>query len=353
MLATSQVELPASRRRRFQRGFTGLVALVGLAGVAFVAGKQLGRADVGPPAYGASLPEFGEVALDGQPIESREWFGGRFGLLLYAHEEPDPSLVRYLEVLLERYGSRDPGLRVVLAVGGTHLDRRAAEAVAVHATYPVLYDDGGKLRRTFGLGRHDDHTFVVAGDHRLLFSAGGLAGREELRQHVEKYLLGEIHYGASPVTFLGPDATLPEYEVANVGLSGREGVATAYSPLAGTVVLAVPASVCSACDVAALYDRMAAFYRGACGGESAVRCPVDVLVTAGFPGLDLSRALAERGVERVPVYQAVGSLSGLEDEYFPRPRQGAGDALVLRLGAARRVLKVLPLADALELADAS
>lgn len=323
---------------------TRLALVVVLVNVAFLAWRFLS----GPPtvpAYGDRMPPWNGAAVDGTSAGS-EFFGGRFGVLLYTHGMPDARLVRYLQVLLDRYWDHGVGLRAALVLAPEHVNMAMAEQLGRDVEFPVVYDSEGDVRRALGLEPHTEHTFLVAPSDRLAFSSPGLLSRDELRQHVEKHLLGEIHYAASPLSLLGPGALLPEYEVVDVR-SGTGGEAVPYSPAPGAAVVAFAAALCSACGPDEAYDQVAALHRGQCQ-TSETECPVELLVTAGFPTSDLLAALEARGLASLRAYQATSSLEGLEDEYFTKRRLDAPEALVLTMGRDRRVLAVSTLGRAAE-----
>lgn len=319
---------------------TGLALVVVVATILFVAQRLRSSPPVSPvpPSYGKSMSQWHAISVTGQSFASEQVLDGHFGVLLYAHRAPSDPLVRYLQVLQDRYHDFEVGLRAVLVLGTKHMDRAEAEDIARGVKYPVIYDSGGQLRRDFGLSPHMDHGFLVGNDGRVVLSAGELLGRHELRQHVEKHLLGAIQYAASPVSLLGPEAKLPAYEVLEVSETGDRG-RQRYTPSPGTTVVVLPAALCAACSPMGLYERLADLYGEECRGV-ADDCRVELLVTAGYPMDELRSHLHDRGAERLRVFQAVGTLAGLEDDYFTRRRQSKPDALVLLVGLDRRVVEV-------------
>jgi len=114
-----------------------------------------------------------------------------------------------------------------------------------------------------------------------------------------------------------------------------------YRPSSGSTVVVLPASVCATCNNADLFDRIVAL-RGALCSESSQSCPMELLVTAGYPATEVLWQLNLRGVRDVPVFQATDTLRGLEDDYFTK-RQGPADALVLTMGDDSRVESISPL----------
>ena len=237
------------------------------------------------------------------------------------------------------------GLRIVLVLAPEHMARAVAEELAREVDFLVIHDSKGDLGRALGLEPHTAHGFLVDPGERLALSSRGLPRRDELRQHVEKHLLGEIQYAASPVSLLGPGALLPEYEVVGVG-EGSGSEVVSYAPASGAVVVAFAAALCSACGPDEAYDQLALLYRSKC--QSSAECPVELLVTAGFPTANLLSSLQARGVERLPIYRAKGTLAGLEDEYFTKRRSDAAEALVLTMGEGGKVLAVSSLTRAVE-----
>ena len=316
-------------------------------GVAFLFSRLL--PDVPVPVYGEAMPQWRAVDLDGRDLVGSELLGGHLGLLLYADRLPSLTLVRYLEVLLERYRDHGAGFRVVVAVAPEHTDPIQARATADGVSFGLIHDSGGALRRSLRLQAHADHSFLVGPDGRLLLSTSGLVSREELRQHVEKHLLGRIEYAASPVTLLGPDARLPAYEVYEVvdAAGGDATVPAAYAPSSDTTVVALTAALCEQCDPSGLYKQLSKFLARRCGGGSE-QCRVELLVTAGFPASELLSSVRLNSVKGLRVFQATGTLVGLEDDYFTNRRAENPDNLVLRVGADRTVLAVSNLEDDVE-----
>lgn len=301
----------------------------------------------GTPAYGEVLPQWSAQAGSAPNTADHELFTGHFGLLLYADRVPSTPLIRYLQVLLDRYGDHGPGLRVALALAPEHVKREAVGETVRDVAYAVIHDSGGELRRALRLRPHDEHTFLVEPDGRLVLSAAGLADRDELRQHVEKNLLGEIQYRASPVSLLGPEARLPAYDVLEATGSGK-AVVQSYSPPSGTTVVVLPAELCASCGTGDLDDRIDALYRRRCESASADDCRFELLVTAGYPIDDLLSSPQFEALEGLRAFQATGSLAGLEDDYFTKRRRGRADALVLYMGPHRRVAAVSTLAEETE-----
>ena len=324
---------------------TRLALAVVLVNVSYLAWRLSPSPRPAVPAYGDPMPPWNGTAAGDVGAVGREFFRGHFGVLLYAHLPPDARLVRYLQVLLDRYRDYGVGLRIVLVLAPEHMGQAVAEELAREVDFLVIRDSKGDLGRALGLQPHTAHGFLVDPGERLAFSSRGLPSRDELRQHVEKHLLGEIQYAASPVSLLGPGALLPEYEVVEVGEgSGRE--VFSYAPASGTVVVVFAAALCSACGPDETYDQLALLYRNKC--RSSAECPVELLVTAGFPTAKLLSSLQARGVERLPIYRAKGTLAGLEDEYFTKRRSDAAEALVLTMGGGGKVLAVSSLERAAE-----
>ena len=314
-----------------------------VANIAFVV-YHLSSAAPTVPAFGDTMPSWSAVSLRGESIESHEFFAGHFGLLLYAEGVPSRPIVRYLEVLLDRYHDHEAGLRVVLALGPAHLERSTAEQIALGVTYPIIYDSNSELSGALRIAPHTDHSLLIGTDGRLVLSVYGLPKRNELRQHVEKHLLGEIHYAASPVSLLGPEAKLPPYEVLEVNAGTQSRLVRRYAPLPGTQVVVLPALVCAICDPAALHGRIVALHEELCSPKTQ-DCLFEILVTAGYPTSDLIWQIAIRGLGEVPIYQATGSLSGLEDEYFVQNRGELGTVAVLHMGVNQRVISISKLRE--------
>ncbi len=317
---------------------TRLAAVVVLVNVVYLAWRFSPSPLPVVPAYDDPMPPWNGTATGDVGAVDSEFFRGHFGVLLYAHGEPDARLVRYLQILLDRYRDHGAGLRVALILAPEHLGRAVAEDLGRDVEFPVVYDSEGDLRRALGLAQHTEHSFLVEPSERLAFSSQGLLTRDELRQHVEKHLLGEIQYSASPLALLGPGALLPEYKVVNVR-DGAGSEAVTYSPAAGATVVAFAAALCAACGPDEAYDEVAALYRSKCQASEA-ECPVELLVTAGFPTSDLLSALQARGLERLRAYRATSVLAGLEDEYFTKRQSDIPEALVLTMGHDRRALAV-------------
>ncbi len=240
-----------------------------------------------PPVFAEQMPEWSAATLDSGRLQMSEFYAGHYGVLLYAEREVDSQTARYLQVLLDRYREYGPGLRIALAIGPDHADEAALHAVARPAGYPVIHDAAGLLRRTLGLRPHSNHSFLLAPDTHVVLSASGLLGRDELRQHVEKHLMGEIQYAASPISLLGPGARLPVYDVTDA--RDQDLQARSYRPEPGTTVIALPAALCAACDQSRVYGRISAYVREHCVTED--ECPVELLATAGFSVVELLRAL--------------------------------------------------------------
>lgn len=292
------------------------------------------------------MPEWRAESIEGRELSAVSYFGGHLGILLYADRLPSPPLLRYLEVLWQRYRDHGAGLRVLLAVAPEHFEFGPVEEAAARLSFPVAGDSDGRLRRTLGLAKHADRSFLVGADGTVALSAAGILGREELRQHVEKHLLGQIEYETSPVTLLGPQALLPAWEVRR--FEGQlAGEPQPYTPAAGTTVVALTAELCAACNPIDVYEQVATYWSNLCG-DGPASCRMELLVTAGFPLQDLLSSVAMSDVESLPTFQATSTLAGLEDEYFTT-RQGPNPkALVLRMGPGGRVQAVTRLEEEVE-----
>ncbi len=306
----------------------------------------------GVPKWGDDLPEWSGQTLSGELIEGRKLFAKYYGVLMYSEREPSADLVCYLQILHDRYAEHGSGLRVALVVGPDHASRAKVVAATRVTDYPVIHDADGRLARALRMKPHMDHSFLAGPDSRLLISVEELLDRDELRQHVEKHLLGMIHYTASVASLLGPEAELPGYEVVEIDAERDGAEPRRYSPAVGATVVVLPAVLCSSCDQRDLYRQIGALQAGVCRDRVA-DCALEVLVTAGYPVAKLQEGLADLGVGGFRVFHAVGHLSGLEDEYFTKRRVGmSSGALVLRVGADRRVATVETLAAATEALDA-
>ncbi len=326
-------------------GVTALAVIMVVAPAFFVGERLLSSRSKSavPPSYGEPLDRWHSISVDGQSLSNEKVMDGHLGVLLYAHQAPGAPLVRYLQVLQDRYYDLEGGIRVVLVLGPDHVERAEAENMAGRVRYPIIYDSQRLLSRRLGLSPHMDHSFLVGNDGRIVLSTGDLLGRHELRQHVEKHLLGVIEYAPSPISLLGPAATLPACDVVGVGATG-ERTRQSYAPRPGTSVVVLPAELCAACSQARLHERVADLYADECPGVSD-RCRIELLVTAGYSLDELRSHLHRRGLGRPRVFQALGTLTGLEDEYFTRGQQAKPDALVLLVGLESQVVDVSTLSQ--------
>jgi len=227
--AAADMPLP-SRVQRRHSWFVWVAVAVIVGNLAYVAVRLWPSRAV--PQFGDPMPEWQAVTTDGRSLSSASDFGGHLGVLLYADRLPTQPLLRYMQVLLDRYRDHGAGLRVIVAVGPEHLAAGVVEEAAARVSYPVAADADGRLRRTLGLAAHEERSFLIAPDGTVTLSVSGVLGREELRQHVEKHLLGKIEYELSPVTLLGPEALLPNWEVRRFGDELDEEVHP-YKPFCG------------------------------------------------------------------------------------------------------------------------
>lgn len=265
---------------------------------------------------------------------------GHYGLVFYCSNEIPWQRVHYARVLLDRYQSVGNGLRVVLL-----LHRRLADQapyLAAKLGYGVAVDRAEEIRDALRMSPESDATFIVSPDGRLKLVRTGIAARDELRQHVEKVLLGEIFYEPSVVTQLGSSTKFHPVSAVDV----RNGQVVSFPPPGDSLCIVLTASLCASCNTEPYYDRIERWV-GLVRGESGLdeRNP-RLLLSASYPTEEVLLELASRNLE-LDVYQATETLRGLEDDYFPK-RGTDTSVLVLKLDASGEVTDLKTIDQALE-----
>jgi hypothetical protein len=309
---------------------------------------------VAPPSYGQSMPQWLAEAQRtarerGAEAEIAEAGSGpHWQLVLYAHRAPPEPLTRYLSVLMQRFRDRGEGLQVALVLGAEH--RAETDPTSIqHDGYSLLLDSEGRVRRQLDIPSHTAWTFLVAPDGHLAFSAAGLISRDELRQHLEKHLLGRIEYARTRRTLGQPNSRLQPYRVVDARAERGDGTDASYLPPPNTTVIVLPASLCGTCNPTEIYDRIASFHKARCA-DAERACRLQILATAGYPIEDLLWQLEVRSLAELSVFRATEKLEGLEDEYFTK-RSGGEDAWVVTLGTEREVLEIHSLGQIMEESD--
>ncbi len=283
------------------------------------------------PGYGSRLPRLHAERADGTSIELNGYVSGAVGVLLVAPQDLSWQHFKYADTLLARYSSR--GLKIATILPAA--ERARAAQLSQEFGSDLLVDTEGRIRDALGLHAADAATFIIRRDGTLELGVPYALSRDELRQFVEKLLLGRIHY--SPASVLASKVNFP-LRVLRAGASQP----THLGPSPETALIFITAAACATCNMAATYDNIALYVRQreANGARAAV------LVSEFFPLSDVELQLSGRGLD-VPVYQVQGLVHGLEDDYFTKRTEGS--VLAVEFDPTGTLERVLPLPSAAQL----
>jgi hypothetical protein len=236
-----------------RRSLTASLALIALNG-AVLAYLYLARSRA------PVLVKFGEVLptlrlLDGagKLHDLGADLAGKLGVVLYTHEPPWQK-VFYVGTLMRRYAHHQPGLAAVLVLAPDAAQRLTE--LRRDLPFPVVLDSGGSVADTLELPRDSDATILVDPHGHVALSTPFLVDRDELRQHVEKHLLGTINYDLSPIRPV-PQSSPFVVPVRDMLTDRRLDL----RPAAGTTLIAFPAALCATCRSEPIYDRLATYLR--------------------------------------------------------------------------------------------
>lgn len=164
--------------------------------------------------YGQSLPPFSGMTRAGETIDT-DSIHGKWTLIFYFERYPVTDFLRYCDVLFQKYrnsGFQPVGItRVVTKELEQLLDRQSI-------SYPVIVDSEDRLRSLLHFQYHRYGLLFVDPDGVIRLSLNRLMAPNDLRQLVERYLIGSIEYEIEEdwAIELQPGDLLPPYRLIDV-----------------------------------------------------------------------------------------------------------------------------------------
>ncbi len=164
--------------------------------------------------YGQPLPPFSGMTITGETIDT-DFIHGKWALIFYFERYPVTDFLRYCEVLSQKYGSS--GLQ---PVGITRVVTKELEHLLDNQpiSYPVIVDSKNHLRNLLHFRYHRYGLLFVDPSGVIRLSLNRLMTPNDLRQLVERYLVGSINYEIEQdwVIKLQPGDLLPPYRLIDV-----------------------------------------------------------------------------------------------------------------------------------------
>lgn len=281
---------------------------------------------------GERVPDFFGTTLDGLSWHS-DSLKGRWGLVFYFRHRLPTEFLLYGDMLGQRYESRGLSL-----VGVTHeVSDELKRLVQMRPlSYPILVDRDDRVRDQLRWQYHDYGLVLIDPQGGIEFVVPRLLTKSDLRQLVEKYLLGRIRYQSEQLSIrLKPGDVLPSYRLMDVR-SGRNLTLRELDLTDGIIVFFTAS--CSLYHVSRYFDELRAIELGRKGSG-----PYHFIFSHTFSALELDKLAREREIAS-PVYLAREPFTLLEPA-DPASATAEEDILVLRMTADGRVKTVGPLSD--------
>lgn len=250
--------------------------------------------------YGESFPQNSAVDFNGQSIEWKN----RWALIIFFRHDSDLGIrnARYADILSRRYASQ--GLTVVAIVQG---DRSHVRAVIETAglSYPVI-DSKENWEKRLALEEHSLGVFLIDPNGRIQFAATYVQP-EDLRQLVEKHLLGTISYAPPDTTrALKVGERFPHAFLVDV----RQGRRVNLEGLAERMII-IFTGRCPSCGLSSYLTSYRSF-------ELLMRDSAQhplLIFSSKFSEREIIESAAQLDLQD-DLYLAPNGIPGIEDEYY-------------------------------------
>lgn len=284
--------------------------------------------------YGELFPPLSGISATGKTIDAK-FLHGKWGVVFYFKDRPMVDFLSYCDTLNRKYHSL--GLQ---PLGITRretkelkqfLNRRAI-------SYPILLDPGDRLRDLLHLEHHRYGFFFINPDGMIEFSLHRLMTSNDLRQLVERYLVGQINYDIEKEWRLGiqPGDTLPPYKIIDVKTGA---VLTIHDlDLTNSVMIFFTAN-CSTCQMSNYWEELKAIETSSVRSRNRFH----YIFSQNFAFFDLIDRMNAHHIT-ANVYIAEEEFDVLESPYVTKAPLSK-EALVLTIDIRRRVKTVEPLAQ--------
>lgn len=263
-----------------------------------------------PLANGDKLPEI--VGRDISTSKAVKLANNSWQLLMYYDKDSafDTGKAKYVDLLVNKYGQRNFSAVGIITV---NCQRLKALAVQHELSYPLILDEKQRIAHLLGLGNHMHATFVADPNGIIRFATTAPHIEEEdLRQLVEKFLLGTVTY---PDSTMGQNLrvgdSFPSLLMEEIG-SGKlvsldEQAKRAYH------LYVIFTADCPQCSLSSYLHSLESLRRLS---ESRGQQVMAIFSSRFSPDQLLEQAL--RHQLTIPLYIAKQEIPGLEDAYYLR-----------------------------------
>lgn len=282
--------------------------------------------------YGESPPQFFGRTLGGSSWHS-DSLRGKWGLVFYFRRHFPSEFLFYGDMLNRKYETR--GLYLVGITQQVSDDlKRLIQRLPL--SFPILVDGDNRVRDRLRWTHHEYGLLLVDPQGKIEFSLTRLLTKSDLRQLVEKYLLGGIRYGdEEPRVKVKPGQRLPPYRLMDVR-SGKNLTLRDLDLAEGTIVFFTAS--CSLCNVSRYFDQLRAIE-----GERKGSGPYHFIFSHTFWAAEVERLVREREIASA-VYLAMEPFDLLESSEATAGRSEE-DAVVITMTSDGRVRAIESLLD--------
>lgn len=199
-----------------------------------------------PAQLSENIPQFKAKDINGQLIGEHIW-QDKFSLFLFF----DPSrlnhkaILKYAQVLLNRYR---PHNLTIIGISSANEERLKQIQRLCDLTFPLVADLSHQIYGQFNLGRCCGATVFALPNGNIIFKANILISPENLRQLVEKNLLGKIDYefsGMSWNSLYKPGDIFPDQQVFDMAANKHHSLSSLAKDI---LIITFLSSFCSSCN---------------------------------------------------------------------------------------------------------
>ena len=253
-------------------------------------------------AYGEGFPYDSAVDFKGQRVD----WDKRWALFIFSNIDSYEGIrnITYANVLSRRFESA--GLVVVAFVAGSSRPQLQTLVESSGLSYPIVTDNDGTWGERLALGEHPFGIFLINPQRKIQFTTTK-AEPDDLRQLVEKYLVGSIGYsppGGVPPLKAGqklPPVLLEDLlghrQVRLEGLKDR--------------VIVIFTARCPSCNLETYLTNYSYLEKQL---PKTAQTPL-LIFSSKFSGKEITDTASRLHI-RAGLYMAHAGIPGVEDEYY-------------------------------------
>jgi hypothetical protein len=252
--------------------------------------------------YGEGFPYNSAVDYKGQRVD----WDKRWALFIFSKIDSYEGIrnIKYANVLSRRFESAD--LAVVAFVAGSSRPQLQTLVESSGLSYPIVTDNDGTWGNRLALGEHPFGIFIVDPQGKIKFTSTH-AEPDDLRQLIEKYLVGNIEYappGGVPPLKVGQK--LPAVLLED--LRGHQQVR--LEGLKDRVIVIFTAR-CPACSLETYLTSYRYLEKQL---PKTSQIPL-LIFSSKFSGKEITDTAGRLDI-RAGLYMAHAGIPGVEDEYY-------------------------------------